>query len=40
MDGWIWGGVLCRQLRESDHLGELGIDGKIILNFLRRNGLD
>jgi len=36
----VEGGFWCGQLRERDHLGDLGVDGKIILNFMRKNGLD
>jgi len=36
----VEGGLWCGQLRERDHLGDLGVDGKIILNYMRRNELD
>jgi len=32
-------GFWCGHLRERDHLGDLGVDGKIILNGMRRNEL-
>jgi len=36
VEGELW----CGQLRERYHLGDLGVDGKIILNCMRRNELD
>jgi len=33
-------GFWCGHLRERDHLRDLGVDGKIILNYMRRNELD
>jgi hypothetical protein len=30
--------VLCKNLREGDHLKDPGIDGRIILNLIFKNG--
>jgi len=33
-------GFLCGHLREIDYLKNIGVDGQIILNDMRRNELD